>query len=284
AFPALSCRQVQRAVDALADGELSAESTLATRDHLAHCPACRRHARWQQALHDGTRHAVHDGGSVAPGFESRVRSALEHERLEEASERVHRAHRSAPRSGWLWGLVVVVPLGVLALLVAREPAAPHALLAAAPEPGPPITTLATIDGVVDQMLGHHAATIPILTHNEPFRDLEREVGFPVSAPPELARHGATWLAASHVSLGGERAAALSYRVSGHRCTLFLYDDARLPVRRSSYLSAHAVDQRPVFVGKRRGYALAAVERRGLGYALATDLDVTTAARLAAAIR
>src|SRR5688572_997917 len=145
-----SCQHVQRAVDAFADGELSPEGTLAARAHLARCPSCRRHAHWQRVLHEDTRQAVHHGDQVAPGFAHRVRTALEHERLEEASEHVQRA-RCRPR--WSWALVALVPLVVLALVTTHEPAAHPTLTVATPEPGPPIT----IDGVVDQMLGLHAA-------------------------------------------------------------------------------------------------------------------------------
>lgn len=279
AFPALSCQQVQRAVDALTDGELSPEGTLATRAHLARCPICRRHAHWQRALHDCTRRAVHRSCDVTPDFERKVRAALERERRAEAPRPPSRA---SPRT-LIGALVVVTPLVALTLVILHEPPTPPQLMAATREPVDS-ASLASIDALVDQMLGHHAAAAPAPVHSEPFRQLEREVGLPVSAPPELERHGATWLAATPVTLGEERAAALAYRVAGHRCTLFLYDDARLPVRRSRYLAAHAVDQRPVFVGKRRGYSLAAVERRGLGYAIASDLDLATTARLAAAIR
>ncbi|HEU5074491.1 MAG TPA: zf-HC2 domain-containing protein [Polyangiaceae bacterium] len=280
AFHALSCRQVQRTVDAFADGELSDESSLATERHLARCPACRRHAHWQRAVHHGTRRAVHARGAVTRGFEHRVRWALEHERLEETRER---KRHSSGGARFRWGLLVVVPLLALVLLAMNEPLV-------AGTPAPRVTAASPLDRadeLVDQMIGHHVATTPTTpttTDSDPFLQLEREVGLPVRAPPELARQGASWLAATRVTLGDQRAAALAYRVAGRRCTLFLYDSARLPVRRSRYLSPQAVNQRPVFVGVRRGHAVAAVERRGLGYAIATDLPVQETARLAASIR
>jgi len=141
-----------------------------------------------------------------------------------------------------------------------------------------------VDAFIDALIQQHATPAPATTPTESLNQLEREVGLPVQAPPELERQGGTFLGARSVNLGKERVASLAYRVGGHRCTLFLYDDARLPLRRSQYLSPRAVGERAVFAGARRGYALAAVERRGLGYAIATDLDVDAAARLAAAIR
>jgi len=280
-FHAVSCRYVERAVDAFTDGELSEERTLATRAHLERCPACRRQARLRQALHDGTRHAVHDGGGVSRAFESRVRAALDHERHEEADE--HGRHRQ--RGARLpWGLLLLVTsFGVsLAVVVLSEPTATRPNTAAASVSSASMTP--GVDAFIDALIQQHATSAPTTTPAEPLSQLEREVGLPVQAPPELERQGGAFLGARSVNLGKERVASLAYRVGGHRYTLFLYDDARLPLRRSQYLSPRAVGQRPVFVGARRGYALAAVERRGLGYAIATDLDVDAAARLAAAIR
>jgi len=41
---------------------------------------------------------------------------------------------------------------------------------------------------------------------------------------------------------------------------------------------------PVYVGSRRGYSIAALEKRGVGYAVATDLDDRESAELVASIQ
>lgn len=287
-FHAVGCRYVERAVDAFTDGELSEERTLATRAHLERCPACRRRARERQALHDGTRHAVHDGSGVSRAFASRVRAALDHERHEEADGRVRQRRPQAQRQRAArlpWGLLLLVTsFGVsLAVVVLSDPSATRQHAAAAANVSS-ASMAPGVDAFIDALIEQHATSAPTPTSAEPLSQLEREVGLPVQAPPELERQGGAFLGARSVHFGKERVASLAYRVGGHRCTLFLYDDARIPLRRSQYLSPRAVGQRPVFAGARRGYALAAVERRGLGYAIATDLDVDAAARLAAAIR
>lgn len=283
---ARSCRYVRRAVDAYADGELSADGTTATEAHLASCSACRTRARWQRAVHNSMRFAVHAHGAVKPSFEHRIRVALAQEMREEARE--HVAGGGAPerpvRRRLPWRLLALAPAVVLALvalseqtLVPTETGAPR---------GPSLASLtgARVDQLIDDMLRAHAASADTPAPSVSFTELEREVSLPVHAPPELERHGAHWLGAGSVAIGDQRMASLAYQVSGRHCTLFLFDAERLPLRRSHYLKARAFDRAAVFAGTRRGYALAAVERRGLGYAIATDLSVREAVELAAAIR
>jgi hypothetical protein len=69
-------------------------------------------------------------------------------------------------------------------------------------------------------------------------------------------------------------------VRGHRVTLYIYDASRFPLRAS--LEPRIVRDVPVFVGTRRGYSIAAAEQRGLGYAVATDLNDAQSAELVAA--
>jgi hypothetical protein len=53
----------------------------------------------------------------------------------------------------------------------------------------------------------------------------------------------------------------------------------VPMMRSTALQQRLVRERPVYVGKRGGYSIAAAERSGIGYALATDLDDVASANL-----
>jgi hypothetical protein len=49
--------------------------------------------------------------------------------------------------------------------------------------------------------------------------------------------------------------------------------------RSTALQQRLVRERPVYVGQRGGYSIAAAERSGIGYALATDLNDVESANL-----
>ena len=76
-------------------------------------------------------------------------------------------------------------------------------------------------------------------------------------------------------------ASLRYNLSGHRVTVYVYDAARIPLR--TKLKPRVVRNVPIYVGFRRGYSIAATENeRGVGYAVASDLDDSESAELVAA--
>jgi len=76
---------------------------------------------------------------------------------------------------------------------------------------------------------------------------------------------------------------LFYYVDGHRLTVYVFDAEEVPLRNTNVLKPRVVRDRPVFVGTKRGYSIAAIENRGVGYALATDLDTQESAELVASI-
>jgi hypothetical protein len=232
------------------------------------------------------RFAVHDHGAVKPSFEHRIRVALAQEMREEARAHVARAGSPERPLGRRlpWRLLALAPAVVLALVALSEQTEVKTETGVPRGPSLASLTGAGVDQIIDDLLRVHAASGDTPTPSVPFTELEREVSLPVRAPPELERHGAHWLSAGSVAIGDQRVASLAYQVSGRHCTLFLFDAERLPLRRSHYLKARAFERQAVFAGTRRGYALAAVERRGLGYAVATDLGLKQAVELAAAIR
>jgi anti-sigma factor RsiW len=109
---------------------------------------------------------------------------------------------------------------------------------------------------------------------------EPRVGVPVRLP-SLQAYGARWEGGSVVPVRNRHAASFRYRLDGHRVTLYVYDASHLPLR--VRLEPRVVHNAPVFVGTRRGYSIAAVERRGVGYAVATDLEQKESAELVASI-
>ena len=99
--------------------------------------------------------------------------------------------------------------------------------------------------------------------------------------PSLSQYGAEWEGGSVVSMAKQsrRAASLRYKLDGHRLTVYVYDASRFPLRAT--LEPRVVRNMPVYVGTRRGYSIAAAEKRGVGYAVATDLDDTESAEIVA---
>lgn len=81
----------------------------------------------------------------------------------------------------------------------------------------------------------------------------------------------------------EPTAELRYVMQGHRITIYVFDPRRVPIR-LSHLSQRVVRSAPVYVGRVRGFSVAAAETSGVGYAMASDLDADRSAQLVAEIR
>ena len=77
---------------------------------------------------------------------------------------------------------------------------------------------------------------------------------------------------------------LQYRLgSGSRISVYVYDPRRIPTQ-VTRLHARMVsgEPDPVYIGHVRGWSIAAAERRGVGVAIASDLDDDESAELALA--
>ncbi len=148
------------------------------------------------------------------------------------------------------------------------------------------------DSVVDQLVALHANPLPPEEKNpEQLMRFDQYVGVPVKRSAlSLLRVGA---GSDRASFDGARlyavrdsqtAAALQYKVRGHRLTVYVFDSRLLPMARTrlkprvvrssdaSKPDSGAERPSPVYVGNVRGFSIAAAEKSGVGYALASDLD------------
>jgi mycothiol system anti-sigma-R factor len=139
-----------------------------------------------------------------------------------------------------------------------------------------------LDGILDDLVSLHAQPLPPeVTLQDDVRSFDPFVGVPVE-PPKLQPFGAKWVGGRMLPLHNSRAAALQYSIAGgHRITVYVYDPRRVK-QESRQLQSRMVRNAPVFVGNVRGYNVAATERRGVGYALATDLNERESLELVAA--
>ena len=135
---------------------------------------------------------------------------------------------------------------------------------------------------MDDFVMHHAnPPLPEVVDEALVGRLEPEVGVPVRAP-SLRQYGAEWEGGSTVWMNSphRRVATLRYNLGGHHVTVFMYDASRIALGAS--LEPRVVHNVPVYVGTRRGYSIAASEKRGMGYAVTSDLDGSESAELLAA--
>lgn len=169
----------------------------------------------------------------------------------------------------------------------------------------------SVDELLDQLVALHANPLPPEEKNpENLGRLEPFVGVPVkrSALTMMKVGGLIQVGgrAQKPSFDGARihpvreargAAALRYVVDGHRITVYVFDPHVLPLGKTrlrprvvrageppQLARAGASDRGtdvPVYVGSMRGFSVAAAERAGIGYALASDLDEEKSVRMVA---
>lgn len=288
-----ACRRAVPLLETFVDGELSADKVIEVEQHLLECTCCRERVRLTHALQVSTRRAVRADVEPSPEFQARLLRALSAEREREAAAKAEAAQREERANGkplsWRFIVPMAAAAGFTLVWAAGESANERESmqLGMTEQPRPtgtvePVT--ASVDRLVEELVDHHAAPpAPEVTEPSMIQNLEPEVGVPVHVP-SLKQYGARWEGASVVPVKVPskqlRAASLRYRLGGHRVTLYVYDSSRFPLRAT--LEPRVVRDTPVYVGSRRGYSIAAVEKRGLGWAVATDLTDRESAELVVA--
>ena len=294
---AVACRGLSMAVETYLDGELEPGQIVEVESHLAECPTCREHV----ALHRATRTSMRATlrATVSDSFRDRLRARLAEERALAAvpvatpSEQATPIPVAAPprrtRAAGPLRARYVVPFALaaaaaFAVTVRTRPSEDVGRSANLSSARPTLYNEAGfgIDGILDDMVAQHASPLPSeVSHQEEVRRFDAFVGVPVE-PPKLSPFGARWEGARILPLRDSRAAMLQYSMAGgHRVTVYVYDPSRLRGT-SRHLTPRVVRSTAVLVGNVRGYNVAATERRGVGYALATDLGEPESVELALA--
>lgn len=285
----IECRKVQPFVDAFVDGELSAERVLEVEQHLCECGSCREHVHLARAFQNSIRESVHGDCPLTSSFQHRVSAALKAEREREMGhKKVHPIPERTPKHRPLpWRTVVpVAAAAALALAFANTKNSKGEALkvAATPQQQAKMVPPDSEDQLIEDLIRlHSSAPAPEVTEPNHVTDLEREVGLPVRLAPEFQHFGARWEGGSVVPVQDQPAASMLYKLDGHRLTLYVFDPERVPLQSARVLKPRVVRNRPVFVGTRRGYSIAATEERGVGYAVATDLSTLESAELVASL-
>jgi len=297
------CVELDRWLTAYVDDELDAVHILDVEEHLEQCEVCRE----QVALIQATRRSLRRVACVTASEELRQRicAAMVAERHSEQEQAallpaIHRAEddvaasderssdaptsRDATRADEprLLQLRYVVPLAAaatLALVIGAVHGNPEST-ADVRGGTTPVTTAATVspntfDHFLDELVAAHAQPPPPeVTSFDNLGRFDPYVGVRIPRP-QLATAGATFKGARMHS----RAAMLQYMLrQRHRVTVYVFDPARVPLR-ANRLSQRRYGARDVYVGHVRGYAVAASERQGVGWAIASDLSNDESAQL-----
>jgi hypothetical protein len=305
---AQNCTEVAALLDTFADGELSSELTLKVQQHLNHCERCGGVVESAGSLKQRLRDAVYEDAAINPEFLARMQGAIASEEA-----RVEAAPRLQPTTSYFnplsWRAIMPLVAAACALFwvnmkrtqpsVQQLAEGPQSREHASPVQPPNdqkragAVDTAALDEALDDLIDYHSAPPSSqLTEAKLVPQMERDVGVRVHLPSFEGERWSTnkdlrslgvpqWQGATVVPVRNQRAAYFRYNVGGHWVTVYMYNSGRFPVHRK--LEQRVVRDLPVYVGERRGYSIAARERKGIGYAVATDFNDTDSAELVASI-
>jgi hypothetical protein len=309
----------------LADGELEPSRLLEVESHLRACDGCRAELELVQAMRKSLRQscARRASNDTRARIELTLRNAASSKVAADlkaseapfvAAQRVAEARANQAANdvrGRRWAAVGAVAVAACFVLIVAARATSqdaalktHASVAMPSLFGSPQTRTTSkasaantndwsFDSVVDQLVALHANPLPPEEKNpEQLMRFEPYVGVPVKRSAlSLLRVGA---GSDRASFDGARlyavresqnAAALQYKVRGHRLTVYVFDSRVIQMARTRLrprvvrTSDHVAGTNqgadrpsPVYVGNVRGFSIAAAEKAGVGYAVASDLD------------
>lgn len=284
------CVLYARALHAYVDGELSVDHTAEIEAHLVKCAECFEQVEQHRALRLSLRRT--SAAAASSAFRDRMAAIVSAEaKREPGGDRTNVAPRPSSREAKLIPLRHVMALAAAAGVVfavgmsKMQKQQDERTSGAAPRGG--LLSSMNVDEFVDDLVDMHASPLPPETTNpEELPRFDPFVGVPVRRPalPSFQPLNVRYDGARVQAVRGKRAALLLYTMQGgHRVTMYVFDAQTVPLQQTR-LQQRVVRQQPVYVGNVRGYSFAATQRGGVGYALATDLDDDTSAKLVAAVQ
>ncbi|MGH7434942.1 MAG: anti-sigma factor family protein [Polyangiaceae bacterium] len=272
------CRDYARTLGSYLDGELEASQLIEIDGHVSMCERCREEIQLLRATRGSLRRVVR---TAAPsGLGDRIGVAMMAERMRED------AYAGSPfggpvssRASWRSMVPVATAAAIALVWGAATRAAPVATKEARAGFG---------DDLLAELVAEHSQPLPPDgTNPQAVRGLERYVGFPVH-PASFERGGAHLVSGRVVPLHSQRAYMLQYLVGtgddAQRVSVLVYDAEKIQVNQvNANLAPRSIGTAEVRVGREKGYSVAATQRAGVGYLLASDLDPDRSAALAAMV-
>lgn len=268
------CRTVARLVETYLDDELEPSQLLEVEKHTATCTTCRERVQLDRAIRMGVRRSVAIKASA--GFRARVAHSMTAERWASSE----RAQASGVPTWRAVGLAVAATVAAVVGLERQN----HQAAGEGPRPTQASATNSiALDALIDQFVDWHARPLPPeITNANDLPGFDPYVGVPVRPAP-LSTFGAKLLGGRILPVKEQNCAAmLQYTLDGsHRVSIYVFDP-RVVGTRPSKLHPKVIGSVPVYVGQIKGWSIAAAERSGVGYAIASDLGDDASAELALA--
>jgi anti-sigma factor RsiW len=294
------CSSIARLLGAHADGQLDAAKTFEVDDHLGQCETCRERVALDRAIRGSLKKAV--SSTTPDDVRARMVAAMAAQSVRAMKEREAEASVTANALAEL-GSESVPASGRPAMLRHWRTMLPLASAAAiamawgfaGKQPMSVADNTARLgagfsnDELVNQFVDVHRRPIrPETPDPKEVRAFEREVGVPVHVP-QLEKN-ARFVGGRLLPVqGGERAAMLQYEIAQanggvQRVSVFIYDPRRVQIRSADQLPPRSVGTAQVRVGQAHGYSLAVAQHGSVGYAVASDLEDSSAQYAVAADR
>ena len=238
---ALRCAGISRFVDTYLDGEFAETDRAEFESHLGECEACRGKVRVQAEWKTAIKAAAPREPAPA-ALRNRVARSI--------------ARESKPMLSWRAWAVRAMPaaaaVGLLAtFMISKVQWSPVA---------------------ADVVAKHQRSNLPFDVSGGPDQIKKwyaDKVDFPVR-PPQLCRQAACSLRGARMSSVADKPAAyLIYDVNGDKVSVFVFDASDLPIETRKKT---VIDNREVYFDQEHGYNVALFRDRGVGYAIASDMD------------
>lgn len=268
------CALFSPQISSYVDGELDPDHNVDVEAHALRCHTCTERIKFLQAMRASMKKTSKTRAPDA--FRSRMEAvmATEKARVRDADRE---AFGGAKLVGWKYAAALAAAATVVLSVAAVKSRDDATALGIAHNAM--VESSIGFDGLLDELVALHANPLPPETTNpEELTRFDPLVGVPVRRPA-FQPLGMRFNGARVHAMRERRAALLQYTMEGnHRMTVYVFDP-RAVAMQATHLPQRMVRERPVFVGKLRGYSVAAAERGGVGYALATDLGDDRSAQL-----
>jgi len=237
---ALRCAGISRFVDTYLDGEFAETDRAEFEGHLGECEMCRAKVRvqaeWKQAIK-----AAAPREQAPAALRNRVARSIARESRPMLSWRAW-AVRAMPAAAAVGLLATFMISKVQWSPVAADIVAKHAKM-----------TPLEVSGGNDQVRKWYAD----------------KVDFPVRVPQLCRQQQCSLRGARLSSIADKPAAYLVYDVNGDKVSVFIFDATDLPIETRR---RQVIGNREVYFDQEHGYNVALFRDRGVGYAIASDLD------------
>jgi mycothiol system anti-sigma-R factor len=266
----MTCRTTARALDAFVDGELEASDSLHIDGHLEGCPTCAERAAFQRIM---KREIQREARSERAPDSLRARIMRDAAKVRVREQ--ERARRPSWRSAIPWAAAASIALMVGGGMRTFG-TTPRTNVDSGHDP---VSAAAAHSFILDEFGAYHASPLPP-EEMDPVRIssvFSPIVGVPVHPTvfgADFDQKPTRFSGARLMRVHDQAAATLFYDVGGRRVTIFVFDPQRIRLRGTQmsprYVNARGED-RVIFMGRAKGYPLAAFERDGVGYAVSSDM-------------